>query len=170
MPPEILRWLGKSFHDGGAHESAEKYLLLLTPRDEVMPEDFLLLAESQLEISKFQAAADSLQTYLKSTKLPVPRCKGLLLLAKAQIGLGAQDQAQKMVDEALSLQPEGEWSGRARIVAGDIQMSRKNFEEAAKVYESVAVILDDPDITPEALEKAVGAWRAAASPRMRIRR
>lgn len=161
VPPEILRWLGKSFHDGGSHESAEKYLLLLTPRDEAMPDDFLLLAESQLAIQKFQAAADSLQTYLKSTKLPVPRCKGLLLLAKAQIGLGAQDQAQKSVDEALTLQPEGEWSGRARIVAGDIQMSRKNFEEAAKVYESVAVILDDPDITPEALEKAVGAWRAS---------
>jgi len=161
VPPEILRWLGKSFHDGGSHESAEKYFLFLTPRDEAMPEDFLLLAESQLEIQKFQPAADSLQTYLKSTKLPVPRCKGLLLLAKAQIGLGAPNQAQKSVDEALTLQPEGEWSGRARIVAGDIQMSRKNFEEAAKVYESVAVILDDPEITPEALEKAVGAWKAA---------
>ncbi|MEP6669452.1 MAG: tetratricopeptide repeat protein [Chthoniobacter sp.] len=161
VPPEILRWLGKSFHDGGSHESAEKYLLLLTPRDEAMPEDFLLLAQSQLAIQKFQPAADSLQAYLKATKLPVPRCKGLLLLAKAQIGLGAQDLAQKTVDEALTLQPEGEWSGRARIVAGDIQMSRKNFEEAAKVFESVAVILDDPEITPEALEKAVAAWRAA---------
>jgi lipopolysaccharide biosynthesis regulator YciM len=50
-------------------------------------------------------------------------------------------------------------SGRARIIAGDIQMARGNFEEAAKVYESVAVIIDDPEITPRALEKAIEAWR-----------
>ncbi|HSI12204.1 MAG TPA: tetratricopeptide repeat protein [Chthoniobacter sp.] len=161
VPVEILRWLGRAFHEGGANESAEKYLVMLTPRDEVMPEDFLLLGQSQIDIPKYQPAVESLQTYLKSTKLPVPRCKGLLLLAEAQIGLGSLDTAQKSVDEALTLQPEGEWSGRARIKAGDIQMARKSFEESAKVYESVAVILDDPDVTPEALEKACAAWRAA---------
>jgi TolA-binding protein len=161
VPPEILRWLGKSFHDAGSHESAEKYLTLLTGREEVMPEDFQLLAESQIALGKFQPAISSLQSYLKSTKLPVPRARGLLLLAQAQIGLGAYDDAQKSVDEALTLQPEGEVSGRARIVAGDIQKARKNYEDAAKIYESVAVILDDPTVTPQALEKAVEAWRAA---------
>lgn len=161
VPPEILRWLGKNFHDGGAHESAEKYLTLLTPRDEVMPDDFLQLARSQHALGKYQPAVDSLQTYLKSVKLPVPRAKGLLSLAQSQIGLRALDDAQKSVDEALMLQPEGEMSGRAKIAAGDIQMARGKFEEAAKVYESVAVILDDPEITPQALEKAVEAWRKA---------
>jgi lipopolysaccharide biosynthesis regulator YciM len=91
----------------------------------------------------------------------VPRARGLLLLAQAQSRQGHQDEAQKSVDEALTLQPEGEWSGRARIEAGDIQLARGNFDEAAKVYESVAVILDDPDITPVALEKAVSTWRRA---------
>ena len=161
VPPEILRWLGKNFHEGGAHESAEKYFVMLTPRDEVMPDDFLLLAGSQYALKKYQPAIDSLQTYLQSVKLPVPRAKGLLLLATSQIGLGALDAAQKSVDEALMLQPEGEMSGRAKIAAGDIQMARGKFEEAAKVYESVAVILDDPEITPQALEKAVEAWRKA---------
>ena len=161
VPVEILRWLGRVFHEGGANESAEKYLLMLTPRDEVMPDDFLLLGQSQLDIPKFQQATESLQTYLKSTKLPVPRCKGLLLLAEAQKGLGSLDGAQKSVDEALTLQPEGEWSGRARIEAGDIQMARRNFEDAAKVYESVAVIIDDPEVTPVAMEKGVAAYRAA---------
>lgn len=175
VPPEILRWLGKSFYDAGhtAEDSAdrlhdmknaEKYLQMLIKRDDVMPDDHLLLAQAELEVPQYQQAADSLHTYLNSTKLAVPRCKGLLLLAKAQMGLTALDEAQKSVDEALTLQPEGEWSGNARIVGGDIQMARKNFEEAAKVYESVAVILDDPEITPRALEKAVAAWRAAGKP------
>lgn len=175
VPPEILRWLGKSFYEAGHSaedgadrlqnlKSAEKYLQLLTPREEVVPDDYLLLAQSELEIPQNKEAAQSLHTYLNSTKLPVPRCKGLLLLAQAQIGLTALDEAQKSVDEALTLQPEGEWSGNARIVGGDIQMARKNYEEAAKVYESVAVILDDPEITPRALEKAVEAWRSAGKP------
>jgi len=161
VPPEILRWLGKNFHDGASHESAVKYLVMLTPRDEAVPEDFLLLGESQYELQRHQDAAETFQTYLKSVKLPVPRATGLLSLAKSQIGLGAFDDAQKSVDEALTLQPEGEINGRARIVAGDVQMARKQFDEAAKVYESVAVILDDAEITPEALEKAVDAWRKA---------
>ncbi len=161
VPPEILRWLGKNFHDGASYESAEKYLAMLTPRDEAMPDDFLLLGASQHALGKFQPAVDSLQTYLKTVKLPVPRAKGLLSLAASQIGLKAFADAQKSVDEALTLQPEGEMSGRAKIVAGDILMARGQYEEAARIYESVAVILDDPEITPQALEKAVDAWRAA---------
>jgi TolA-binding protein len=161
VPPEILRWLGKNFHDAGTHESAEKYLLMLIPRDEVLPDDFILLGESQHELRKYKEACDSFQSYLKLVKLPAPRAKGLLSLAASQIGLGAPDDAQKSVDEALNLQPEGEVSGLARIAAGDIQMARKRYEEAARVYESVAVILDEPEITPQALEKAVDAWRAA---------
>jgi TolA-binding protein len=46
-------------------------------------------------------------------------------------------------------------------VAGDIQTARGHFGEAAKLYESVAAILDNDEITPAALEKAVGAWKSA---------
>jgi TolA-binding protein len=161
VPPEILRGLGKHFHDSGSYENAVKYLAMLVSRDEAMPEDSLLLGKSQHELQHYKDAVETLQSYLKSVKLPVPRATGLLSLAKSQIGLGAFDEAQKSVDEALTLQPEGEINGRARIGAGDIQMARQKFEDAARVYESVAVILDDPEITPEALEKAVEAWRKA---------
>jgi TolA-binding protein len=128
-----------------------------------MPDDFLFLGRSQQELGKYKEAVESIQSYLKSVKLPVPRATGLLTLAKSQISLKALDDAQHSVDEAVMLQPEGEISGRARIAAGDIQMARSNFAEAAKVYESVAVILDDPDVTPQALEKAVKAWKAAGA-------
>lgn len=161
VPPEIPRWLGRNFAESGTHENAVKYLALLTPRDEAMPEDFLLLAASQHALAKYQPAVEALQTYLKSVKLPVPRAKGLLSLAASQSMLGALDEAQKSVDEALTLQPEGELSGRAKIAAGDIQVARGEPEKAARIYESVAVILDEPEITPQALEKAVNAWRAA---------
>jgi TolA-binding protein len=161
VPAEILRWLGKSLYDGGNYESAEKYLILLTPREEAQPDDFLDLGESQRLVGHYQPAIETFQTYLKETKLPVSRANGLLKLSKAQRGCGKLDDAQKSVDEALSLQPEGEISGRARIQAGLIQRARGNAEAAAKLFESVAVILDDPEVTPVALELAVDAWRAA---------
>ena len=161
VPPEILRWLGSKFNEGGSHQSAVKYLTMLTQREEATPDDFHKLGKSQYELGNYKQSVDTFQTYLKGVKLPVARANGLLSLAEAQIGLSVLDDAQKSVDEALSLQPEGEINGNARITGGDIQMARKHYEEAAKLYETVAVMLDDPEITPKALEKAVKAWRAA---------
>jgi len=160
VPVEILRWLGRKFNEGGSHESAIKYLDMLIPREEATPEDLLLLGDSESKVGKSKEAVETFQKYLKSVKLPTPRVNGLLLLATCQIATGALEEAQKSVDEALMLQPEGDLNGRSRIKAGDILMARKKPEEAAKVYESVAVMLDDPEITPEALEKAMDAWRA----------
>jgi TolA-binding protein len=162
VPGDTLRWLGGEFSKAGDFENAEKYLEMLTPRkDEATPDDFLLLGRVEHALGKYQPAVDALKTYLKSIKLPAPRAEGLLTLANSQIALKALDEAQASDDEALSLEPEGELNGRARIVAGDVQMARGNFAEAAKLYESVAAILDNDEITPAALEKAVGAWRSA---------
>jgi tetratricopeptide (TPR) repeat protein len=133
---------------------------MLTPREEAAPEDFLLFGRVEHALGKYEPAVTSLKTYLKSIKLPRPRAEGLLILANSQIALKALDEAQGSDDEALTLQPEGEVNGRARIAAGDIQMARSNFAEAAKLYESVATILDNDEVTPAALEKAVNAWKA----------
>ena len=161
VPAEILRWLGTELHKGGAFESAEKYLLMLAPRDEVTPDDLMLLGRSQHELEKYKEATSSLQSYLKSVTAPARRAGGLLTLAKSQIALKALDAAQKSVDEALTLQPEGEINGEGRISAGDIQAARGKTEEAAKVYETVyATGIDHPEITPRSLSKAIKAYRA----------
>ena len=162
VPAEILRWLGTELHKGGAMESAEKYLLMLTPRDEVTPDDFLLLGRSQHDLGKYKEAAASIETYLKSIKQPTLRASGLLTLAKSQIALQSLDAAQKSVDEALTLQPEGDLNGEGRITAGDIKAARGRTEEAANLYETVyATGIDHPEITPRSLSKAIQAYRAA---------
>jgi len=161
VPAEILRWLGTELFKGGAFESAEKYLQMLTPRDEVTPDDFLLLGRSQHDLEKYKEATESIQSYLKSVKQPTLRATGLLTLAKSQIALKGFDAAQKSVDEALTLQPEGEINGEGRISAGDIQTARGKQEEAAKLYETVyATGIDHQEITPRSLAKAIQAYRA----------
>ena len=164
VPAEILRWLGTELSKGGAFESAEKYLLLLTPRDEVTPDDFLLLGRSQHALEKYQEAGESIGGYLKTVKLPKQRAEGLLALTKTQIALKEFDAAQKSVDEVTRLQPEGDLNAEARISAGDIQMARGKSEEAAKLYEAVHLVgIDHQEITPRSLSKAIQAYRAAGN-------
>ena len=164
VPAEILRWLGTELSKGSAFESAEKYLLLLTPREEVTPEDFLLLGRSRHALEKYQEASESIEAYLKNVKLPKQRAEGLLALTKSQIALKEFDAAQKSVDEVTRLQPEGDLNAEARISAGDIQMARGKSEEAAKLYEAVHLVgIDHQEITPRSLSKAIQAYRAVGN-------
>lgn len=163
VPAQILRWLGTERHTEKAYELAQKYFQMLTPRAEAVADDFLFLGRSQLELKRFAEAAAALQSYLKQVKEPATRAQGLLALSQALIGMQDFAAAQKAVDEALTLQPEGILNGEGLISAGDIHMARNNFEEAAKIYRSVGVVLDDEEVTPRALEKAIAAYEKAGN-------
>jgi TolA-binding protein len=160
-PVEVLRWLCDQLTTSHEYESAETYLSQLNARDEVQPKDMLELGKTRLELKKYSEAGEALKRYLGTVHEPPTRALGLLELSKAQKGQKDYEAAQKSVDEALNLQPEGKISGEARIVAGQIQEARGNFEEAAKLYMSVAVILDDEEVTPRALDQAVKAYQKA---------
>jgi hypothetical protein len=40
-------------------------------------------------------------------------------------------------------------------------MARASYEQAAKLYASVSLLLDDEEVTPKALEKAYNAFKKA---------
>lgn len=161
VPADVIRWLGEQLFDSKSYESAEKYLLLLAERPDVLPRDLLKLGQSRLHLAKFAEAAQTLAAYLGTVKEPISRALGLLDLARAQIGMKDLESAQKTVDEILTLQPEGKLSGEARILAGDIDAARGNWEAAAKIHASIAVLLDDNEVTPRALEKAAEEYQKA---------
>jgi TolA-binding protein len=158
VPSQSLRWIGGALYNDRQFDQAERYLQMLTPRDEAVPDDFLVLGRARLKLGKYKESAESLEAYLKSVKEPAPRANGSLELAQARIGLKDFDGAQKVTDEALMLQPEGPINGEGRIAAGDIQAARGKFDEAARIYRSVSAVLDDETVTPRALEKAVDAY------------
>jgi TolA-binding protein len=157
VPTDVVRWLGEKLVEQNSAPEAVKYLAELASREEAAPKDWLTLGQAQLAASQFPEAVKTFESYLTKVKEAPSRALGFLDLAKAQLGAKEFGPAQKSVDEALTLQPEGKTSGEARIIAGDIHAARGEWEQAAKLYESVAVIIDDEEITPRALEKAVGA-------------
>src|SRR2546429_8375264 len=61
----------------------------------------------------------------------------------------------------MSLQPEGRVNAEARLLAGDVQLERGNFDDAGKVFMSAALLYDDPAITPRPLRKAASASQRA---------
>jgi TolA-binding protein len=174
VPEQVLRGVGMHYYDLGDRTdkpdertehflAAAKFLEFMTKRDDAKPEDFLNLGKSQLHLGKFKESAAALGEYLKNVKEPAPRCAGFIASARAMIGLGDFDGAQKAADEALTQQSEGRLNAEARIVTGEIQVGRGNSEAAAKIFESVTVIIDDDEITPRALEKAIEAYEKSSN-------
>ena len=71
------------------------------------------------------------------------------------------DDAQKIAEQIMVFQPEGQVNAQARLLAGDVQFERGNFEEASRAFMSVALLYDDPAITPRALKKAATSYQRA---------
>ena len=172
VPEQVLRGVGMHFYELGDRgenpgerkkhfAEAAKYLEQMTKRDDAKADDFLNLGRSRLQIDDFKNAGDALDRYLKSTKEPAPRCVGLTALTLAQVGSRDFDAAQKSVNEALSLQGDGRLNALAKIADGDIQMGRGDFDAAARRYQEISLVIDDEDITPRALEKAIDACTKA---------
>jgi TolA-binding protein len=151
---DVLRWLGESYLADKDYPGAEKYLTQLTGRDDATPDDWFDLGRAQRGAKQYPDAINSLGKYVAAQNDPINQAKGLLELGRAQLESGKLDDAQASADKACSLQPEGLANGQGRMLSGDIQVARSNLDAAAKIYQSIAVILDDPQVTPDALEKA----------------
>jgi tetratricopeptide (TPR) repeat protein len=154
VQPEVLRMLGKSYLDSKDYANAGKYLMQLSTRDEVTPDDWLNLGRAQLGAQQYPDAINSINKYLAPQSDPASQAKGLLVLGRAQLEAGKLDDAQASADKACSLQPEGLPNAQGRLLSGDIQVARGDYDAATKIFQSIAVIIDDPQVTPAAMEKA----------------
>jgi len=127
----------------------------------IKPDLWFYLGDAESRLSKFAEAEDAYAHYLQTATDPAGKAKVLLALGATKIGAHKADEAQKIAEEIMALQPEGRVNAEARLLAGDVQVERGNFDEAGKAFMSVALLYDDPAITPRALEKAASAYQRA---------
>ncbi len=163
IPGEILQSVGIDYYNEKKYAEAEKFLSLLGNSDprNVNADFWFYLADAQTKLSKFSEAEASYEKYLQNATDPAARVKTLLALGATKIAAHKTDDAQKIAEEIMSLQPEGKVNAEARLLAGDVQMERGNFEDAGKAFMGVALLYDDPAITPRALQKAASAYEKA---------
>ena len=167
LPAEILEWLGVEFYNAKDYAAAAKYLSALSKSSNVasVKQDFwFYLGDAQMKLNQPAEAEAALQKFLQTTSDPAEKAKAMLALGAAKIGAHKPDEAQKIAEEIMSLQPEGRVNAQARLLAGDVEMERNQFEAAGKAFMSVALLYDDPEITPQALAKASKAYEKAGKP------
>ena len=164
VPPEVLEWLGIEYYNEKNYEAASKYLSALAKMDNrgsVKPDFLFYLGDAATKLKKLSEAEDALGKYLQVAKDPAGKAKALIALGAIKIGIHKPDDAQKIAEEIMVLQPEGRVNAEARLLAGEVQLERGNFDGAGKAFMGVALLYDDPAITPRALDKAASAYQRA---------
>jgi TolA-binding protein len=164
VPPEVLEWLGIEYYNEKNYEAAAKYLGALAKMDNrgnVKPDFLFYLGDAATKLKKLPDAEDAFGKYLQVAKDPAGKAKVLIALGAVKIGVHKPDDAQKIAEEIMVLQPEGRVNAEARLLAGDVQLERGNFDDAGKAFMGVALLYDDPAITPRALDKAASAYQRA---------
>jgi TolA-binding protein len=164
VPPEVLEWLGIQYYNEKNYDAAERYLSALAKIDNrgSVKADFLFyLGDAATKRKNLPEAEDAFGRYLQISKDPAGKAKVLLALGAIEISLHKPDDAQKIAEEIMTLQPEGRVNAEARLLAGDVQLERGNFDDAGKAFKGVALLYDDPAITPRALDKAASAYQHA---------
>jgi len=166
-PTELLRWLGMAYLTADKPTEAERYLALLTARskdEQVLADDWLNLGRTRTKLGKWNEAEEALRVYLENVNDPVPQATAYLALGEAELGGGRLDEAQKSANQVLTLQPEGRLNSQGRMLLGDVAMARHNYEDAAKLFQSVSILgVEDEVLTPKALEKAYIAYKKAGN-------
>ena len=164
VPPEVLEWLGIGYYNEKNFQAAEKYLSALRKIDNpgsVRPDFLFYLGDTATKLKNLPEAEDAFGKYLQTAKDPAGKAKVLLALGAVKISAHKPDEAQKIAEEIMALQPEGRVNAEARLLAGEVQLERGNFDDAGKAFKGVALLYDDPAITPRALDKASSSYRQA---------
>jgi len=175
LPSEILEWLGIEYYNEKNFAAAEKYLSALgnsaggtgSSRGEadklpnVKPDFWFYLGDAASKLHNFDEAEAAFSKYLQTATDPAGKAKVLLALGSVEIAAHKPDEAQKIAEQIMVLQPEGRVNAEARLLAGEVQFERGRFEDAGKAFMGVALLYDDAAITPRALQKAATAYQRA---------
>jgi TolA-binding protein len=166
VPSEVGRWLGLKAMESGNPAKAEHFLTPLIKEGLPGSSDTELqatLAAALIAQGKFSEAQAPATICLKLSHDPASRARALLTATSIQRAMKNLSEASSMIDEVMLLQPEGSINAEARIMSGDLLLARQNYSDAAKAYITVAVLTDDPILTPKALSRAITAYRLSGN-------
>lgn len=174
VSPAVLTFLGQKYFERGNFKSSARFLRRLsTPSEPNLTADLVwyFLGLAEVENGDFEDAIKSLDHYLAQAPQSAGHPKAMLGKARAYLGLGKFDEAVKSVDDGLKIMKEGKIHAQLELLQGDIAMARgdslasggdntgavKQWKAAAGNFVVVSQIYGDPELTPQALDKAVRA-------------
>jgi TolA-binding protein len=164
LPAALYYWLADEASKGGQWDVAENFYTRATRHP--APGDLLAgawwqLGQAQSQRKEWAAAAVSYETYRELKPNAKDATVVLLALGRAQLGAGNLDAAKALGQQALVQEPEGPNSAAARMLLAETALAAHSYPEAARMFATLAVLFDDPKITPQAMSRAADAFAAA---------
>jgi TolA-binding protein len=164
--PEVIEWLAFEIRQTPEKAAAVPYfrrVLAETKDGDQRKRSQLALALLLNELKDWTAAVKEWQSFRVNFPDDANRSSILVPLGEASIGVKDLAGARGLAEQILRQNPEGPNNARGRLLLGDIEMADGKPEDAAKLYGAVAILIEDPEITPLALRKAAEAWRKAGN-------
>ncbi len=164
LPAAVFYWLAEGAQKAGKWNVAETYYSRVTRHSD--PDDLLAgawwqLGEVEGRRKEWSAAVASYEKYRQLKPEAKDATTVLLALGRAELGAQDFDAAKKLGDQALLQEPEGPPSAAARMLLGETAFATQNYPEAARMFATLAVLFDDPKITPQAISRAADAFDRA---------
>jgi lipopolysaccharide biosynthesis regulator YciM len=164
LPAAVFYWLAETARQAGKWDEAETNYARVTRHPD--PGDLLAgawwqLGEVQGRCKEWTAAVASYEKYRVLKPDAQNATVVLLALGRAQLGAQNFDAATKLGNQALLQEPEGPRSAAARMLLGEVAFAAQNYPEAARMFATLAVLFDDPKITPQAMTRAADAFEQA---------
>jgi tetratricopeptide (TPR) repeat protein len=164
LPAALFYWLAETARQSGKLPDAEAYYLRVIRH----PEPGNLLAGAWWELGEVQSArkewTQAVSSYENYRGLD-PKSKDattvLLALGRARLGTGDFDTANKIAEQIMLQEPEGPHNAEGRMLLGETAFGRGDFPEAAKQFDLIAELFEDPTITPQAEARAADAFERA---------
>lgn len=162
IAPDVQEWIAQQLAAGKEPAKAEPYYrkTIAQTKDAAQKKRAQLgLAMLMSKIQNWGGAIEEWNKYIKLSPEDANRSAILESLAQAYIGAAKFDDAQKLAEQILRQNPEGEFNARGRLLLGDIAFGQHKYDESAKIYSAVALLIDDPVLTPLAKSKAAESKR-----------
>jgi TolA-binding protein len=164
LPAALYYWLAEQSRQAGHLDEAETYYTRVTQHPD--PGDLLAgawwqLGEIERQRKEWPAAVASYTQYRQLKPDAKDATQVLLALGRVQLGAGNLDAAKDLGNQALLQEPEGPNSAAARMLVAETAFAAQSFPEAARMFATLAVLFDDPAITPQAMARAAAAFDRA---------
>jgi tetratricopeptide (TPR) repeat protein len=164
IPAALFYWLAETARKADKWDEAEIYYSRVTQHPD--PGDLLAgawwqLGEVQSHREEWPGAVAGYEKYRQLKPDAKDATTVLLALGRAELGAQNFDAAKKLGDQALLQEPEGPRSAAARMLLGETAFATQNYPDAARMFATLAVLFDDPTLTPQAMARAADAFERA---------
>ena len=157
IPPQIYLWLGVNLFDGNNYSESSYYLnLACNPQDPATTQAVVwrYLGQARLFTGEYKKSIEAFDFYLNTPQPSNNKARVLHDKSTALLALKEFKEAEKIVETALSLQPQSRIYGMLCLVWGEIALQQEKYDEAIKRLIKPTYAIEDSNITPTAILKS----------------